>query len=65
MFKKLINFVSEAKIELKKVAWTPAKELLSATWVVIISVIIITIYIFLVSSLLDLVIYKGLFKLVS
>ncbi len=53
MIKKLINFISEAKIELKKVSWTPMKELLSATWVVIISVIIITVYIFVVSSLLD------------
>ena len=54
MFRKLFNFITEARIELKKVAWTPLKELSSATWVLIISVIIITVYIFIVGSLLEL-----------
>ena len=64
MFKKFFDFISEAKLELKKVAWTPVSELMSSTWVVVVSVIVITLYVTLIGMVLELVV-KGLFKLVS
>jgi len=65
MFKKLFDFISEARLELKKVAWTPWKELFSATGVVIFSVVVLSVYIFVISKVLDIVIMRFLFKLVS
>ena len=56
MLTKLVTFVSEARLELKKVAWTPLKELCSSTGVVICSVIALAVYIFVISKVLDVVI---------
>ncbi len=56
MLTKLVTFVSEARLELKKVAWTPLKELFSSTGVVICSVIALAVYIFVISKVLDVVI---------
>ena len=64
MFKKVFNFVSEAKLELKKVAWTPKEEIASSTKVVIVSVILLTIYVSVVGKVLDLLI-RLLIKLAS
>lgn len=40
MFKKIIDFFSEVKLELKKVVFPSKKEVIGSTWVVIISVLI-------------------------
>lgn len=40
MFKKIIEFFSEVKLELKKVVFPTKKEVIGSTWVVIISVLI-------------------------
>ena len=53
MIKKVFNFASEAKLELKKVAWTPKEEIISSTKVVIGSVILLTIYVSVVGKVLD------------
>jgi preprotein translocase subunit SecE len=41
---KIISFLKEAKIELKKVTWPTPKQTLASTSVVIIVVIIVSIY---------------------
>ena len=64
MLKKVFNFVSEAKLELKKVAWTPKEEIASSTKVVIVSVILLTIYVSVVGKVLELLI-SFLIKLAS
>lgn len=65
MIKKVTTFVSEAKLELKKVSWTPVNEILSSTWVVIASVIMLTIYVSIIDATLKAMIYSVLFKLVD
>ena len=40
MFKKIIVFFQEVKLELKKVVFPTKKEIVGSTWVVIISVLI-------------------------
>jgi preprotein translocase subunit SecE len=65
MIKKVTTFVSEAKLELKKVSWTPVDEILSSTWVVIASVIMLTLYVSIIDALLKAFIYSLLFKLVG
>ena len=65
MIKKVTTFVSEAKLELKKVSWTPKDEILSSTWVVIASVIMFTLYVSIIDALLKAFIYSLLFKLVD
>ncbi len=42
---KIPVFFREVKIELTKVSWPTRKELFSATWIVIITTAILTIYI--------------------
>ena len=37
MIGKIKKFISEVVVELKKVSWTTRKELIDATWIVIIS----------------------------
>ena len=64
MFKKVFNFVSEAKLELKKVAWTPKEEIASSTKVVIVSVILLTIYVSVVGKVLEMLM-SFLIKLAS
>jgi preprotein translocase, SecE subunit, bacterial len=44
IFQKVIQFLSEAKTELKKVTWPSPKQTLASTSVVIIIVFIIAIY---------------------
>ncbi len=41
---KAKEFFSEARVELKKVTWPPKKQTIQATWVVIVMVIIISIF---------------------
>ena len=45
MFSKIKKFISEVIVELKKVTWTTKKELLDATWVVIVSSLLLGCYI--------------------
>jgi preprotein translocase subunit SecE len=40
MFKKLVVFIEEVKLELKKVVFPTKKEVIGSTWVVIITVLI-------------------------
>ena len=44
MIKKLIKFLREVKLELKKVSWPSRKEISGSTGVVIVNVIIVAIY---------------------
>ncbi len=40
MFKKIVEFFQEVKLELKKVVFPTKKEVIGSTWVVIITVLI-------------------------
>ncbi len=40
MFKKIVEFFTEVKLELKKVVFPTKKEVIGSTWVVIITVLI-------------------------
>lgn len=42
--KKIINFIKEARTELKKVTWPNRKQLISSTIVVMVMVILVAIY---------------------
>lgn len=44
LFRKLINFLKEARSELRKVTWPNRKQLISSTIVVIITVTIVAVY---------------------
>ena len=60
MANKLAKFLSEVKAEMKKVSWSTKKELFSSTWIVIISVFLLTLFIgivdFVISRAIKLVI---------
>jgi preprotein translocase subunit SecE len=44
MFKRLIKFLREVKLELKKVSWPSRREISGSTGVVIVTVIIVSVY---------------------
>jgi preprotein translocase subunit SecE len=44
MFKRIKQFLKEVKIEINKVVYPSKDELIGSTWVVIISVFIISLY---------------------
>jgi preprotein translocase subunit SecE len=48
MFEKIVQFLKEVQIELKKVVWPTRKDTIASTTVVLILVIIIAIYLGLV-----------------
>ncbi len=52
----VITFVKEAWIELKQVAWLTVPQMIASTWVVVILVVIVAIYIFIVDKVLHLLI---------
>jgi len=60
MANKVSRFVVEVKTEMKKVSWPTKKELISSTWIVVISVSLLALYIgivdFLISRAVNLVI---------
>jgi len=60
MFGKIQKFISEVVVELKKVSWSTRKDLLDATWIVILSSILLGLFIsgtdFVLSKLLGLII---------
>ncbi len=60
MIAKTKNFISEVITELKKVSWSTKKELVDATWIVLISSIALGVYIgctdFVLSKLVEFII---------
>lgn len=57
MFDRIKEFLGEVKVEIKKVVYPTREELIGSTWVVIITVIVISIFL----GIVDL----GLSKIVS
>ena len=53
MFKKLVKFLREVKLELKKVSWPTRKEISGSTGVVIMSVMIVALYLGVLDSILQ------------
>ena len=43
-FQKVVNFIKEARNELKKVTWPNRKQLISSTIVVMVTVVLVAIY---------------------
>lgn len=43
-FQKIVNFIKEARTELKKVTWPNRKQLVGSTIVVMITVVLVAIY---------------------
>jgi preprotein translocase subunit SecE len=58
MLKKLVQFLKEVKIELKKVTWPNRQEVIGTTIVVIVAVFIFGIFLFLVDQGLNFIITK-------
>ena len=60
MFAKIQKFVGEVVVELKKVSWSTRRELIDATWIVIISTVLLGLFIggtdFVLSKILGLMI---------
>jgi preprotein translocase subunit SecE len=54
IFKKLITFIIEVKTELKKVSWSSKEEIIGSTWVVVVSVFLLAVFI----GMIDLVLSK-------
>ncbi len=44
MFKKLVKFLREVKLELKKVSWPSRREISGSTGVVILNVVFVAVY---------------------
>lgn len=57
MFERIKEFLREVKVEIKKVVYPTKEELMGSTWVVIITVIVISVFL----GIVDL----GLSKIVS
>lgn len=45
-YKQVVQFISEVKAELMKVAWPTKEETVSSTWVVITAVALVAVWIF-------------------
>ncbi|RPI95363.1 MAG: preprotein translocase subunit SecE [Spirochaetales bacterium] len=52
VFKKIVAYIKEAREELKKVTWPDRDEVTSFTMVVIVSVIIVSLFLWFVDSAL-------------
>ena len=52
IFQKVIRFLSEAKLELKRVTWPTPKQTMASTTVVIVIVFIIAIYLGIIDYIL-------------
>ena len=52
MFKKIVAYVKEAREELKKVTWPDRDEVTSFTMVVIVSVVIVSLFLWFVDTAL-------------
>ncbi len=53
MFKRIGNFIKEVKAELKKVSWSNKEELIGSTWVVIISIFLLAMFIGIIDFILS------------
>ena len=53
MFKKLIRFLREVRLEMKKVSWPTRKEITGSTGVVIVTVIIVAVYLGILDNILQ------------
>ena len=51
--KKLITFLREVRLEMKKVSWPSYKEVTGSTGVVIVSVAIVAVYLGIIDSILQ------------
>jgi len=51
MFKKLITFLKEVKLEIGKVSWPAKKELFASTWVVLLFSVIFALGVWVVDLL--------------
>ena len=51
--KKLIKFLREVKLELKKVSWPSRREISGSTGVVIVSVVIVAFYLGILDNILQ------------
>ena len=60
MFERLKRFLREVRLELSKVTWPTANELRGSTGVVIATVLIITLFIYLVDKGLVLLVQQAL-----
>jgi preprotein translocase subunit SecE len=58
---KIRTFLTEVKVETKKIAWPSLEELRASTWVVIVAVFIITAFI----AVMDLILNKLLGLLIN
>lgn len=60
MIAKVKNFVMEVTVELKKVSWPTKRDLVDATWLIIVSSVILGVFIgatdFVLSKILGLII---------
>ena len=52
-FVRINAFLADVRAELKKVSWPSWPELRSATWVVIVSTVLVTVFVVLVDIVLD------------
>jgi len=53
IFNKIINFLKEVKVELKKVSWSTRHELIGSTMVVILATAIMAVFIGVIDILLS------------
>ncbi len=58
MFEKLKHFLSETRIEMRKVTWPTRAELIDSTKIVIVSTFIVTLFIGIVDQILVLGVRK-------
>jgi preprotein translocase SecE subunit len=56
MINKIKTFIEEVLVELSKVSWTPRKDLINATWIVLISAICLGLFI----TLIDVILSRGM-----
>jgi preprotein translocase SecE subunit len=60
MITKIKTFIEEVLAELQKVSWTPRKDLINATWIVLISAICLGLFI----TTTDLLISRGMHAII-
>jgi preprotein translocase SecE subunit len=60
MISKIKIFIEEVLVELSKVSWTPRKDLINATWIVLISAICLGLFI----TTIDLLLSRGMHAII-
>lgn len=61
MFNRAGKFLNEVKTEMKKVSWSTKKELMASTWIVLISVFLLTLFI----GIVDFVVSQAVNKIIQ